>query len=141
MSVDARGILRGQCQACSCSGYSAGDKGLKCVDCGHPSGRHINLSISAMTQPPPQPQIVPPTNSLWAQPQSSAHTAPGPPAVHPQCQFLECARALGSKSAPLSLPFSSPRKKLRSKTTNNNMLVSCPQKPVKCIWAGRKYYY
>ena len=47
MSVDSRGIKRGQCMApsCGCVGYSAGgDSGMKCIGCGHPPGKHYKLS-------------------------------------------------------------------------------------------------
>ena len=64
MSVDSRGVLRGQCQACSCDAYDGGDKGLKCVGCGHPPARHMNLTTGPATQSPPRPQISPLTASL-----------------------------------------------------------------------------
>ena len=36
VSTDARGILRGHCQACTCGAYAGGDRILECVDCGPP---------------------------------------------------------------------------------------------------------
>ena len=89
MSVDSRGVLRGQCQACSCDAYDGGDKGLKCVDCGHPPLKHVNLTTGPATQSPPRPQISPPTASL----QPSAYRAPSTTeAVATQCQFPGCTR-------------------------------------------------
>lgn len=42
--IDSRGILRGACGACGCESYDGGSIRKKCVDCGHPPGRHKNLS-------------------------------------------------------------------------------------------------
>lgn len=93
MSVDARGVLRGQCQACSCDAYDGGDKGFKCVDCGHPPGRHVNVNAGPPTQSPPRPQISPPTASLPPRLQPSAYTDPSTTAaVATQCQFPGCTR-------------------------------------------------
>ena len=89
MSVDVRGILRGQCQACSCDAYDGGDKGFKCLDCGHPPGRHVNVNAGPPKQSPTRLQISPPTASL----QPSAYTAPSTTeAVATQCQFSGCTR-------------------------------------------------
>ena len=93
MSVDSRGVLRGQCQACSCDAYDGGDKGLKCLDCGHPPGRHVNLNGGPPTQRPPRPQIPNPTASLPPRLQPSAFTSPSTTAaVAIQCQFPGCTR-------------------------------------------------
>ena len=97
MSVDVRGVLRGQCQACGCDAYNGGDKRLKCLDCGHPPGNHVNLSAGPPKQSPPRPQISPPTASLRPpRLQSSAYTVPSPPAAFatggPRCQLSGCTR-------------------------------------------------
>ena len=72
MSADARGVLRGQCQACGCDAYDGGDRGFKCLDCGHAPRMHVNLSAGPPTQNPPRPQISPPGG--------------------PRCQFSGCTR-------------------------------------------------
>ena len=96
MSADARGVLRGQCQACGCDAYDGGDRGFKCLDCGHAPRMHVNLSAGPPTQNPPRPQISPPTASLPSRVQSSAYTVPSPPAAFatggPRCQFSGCTR-------------------------------------------------
>ena len=78
MKADARGVLRGQCQACSCGAYDGGDKGFKCVDCGHPPGRHMNLNATASLPPQLQP-------SVYTGPSTTE-------AVATQCQFPGCTR-------------------------------------------------
>ena len=89
MNVDARGVLRGQCQACNCDAYDGGDEGFKCVDCGCPPGRHVNVNAGPPTQSPPRPQVSPPTASL----QPSAYTGPSTTAaVATQCQLSGCTR-------------------------------------------------
>ena len=47
--LDSRGVLRGSCTACSCGGYGSGQEGKKCVNCGHPPGKHQNLSTGRST--------------------------------------------------------------------------------------------
>jgi len=37
---DSRGVLRGRCTLCGCSGYDGGSSGKKCLDCGHVPGKH-----------------------------------------------------------------------------------------------------
>ena len=69
MNVDSRGVRRGGCEVCSCVGYDGGTELKKCVNCGHPPGRHVNLdnqvvatvttspaSNSISMQPPPATQ-------------------------------------------------------------------------------------
>lgn len=85
MSTDARGIPRGQCQTCSCGAYSGGNKGLKCLDCGHPPGKHENLSSSASLAK----QTPFPTASLLPRP---APRLPVPFTTGPQCQLPGCMR-------------------------------------------------
>lgn len=44
---DARGILRGACSICSdcvCYKRESDDRKMKCAMCGHPPGKHKNLS-------------------------------------------------------------------------------------------------
>jgi len=102
MSADSRGILRGHCQACNCGAYSGGEKGFKCSDCGHPPGKHVNLSTSASSsttrqvRTPPRPQAVPSVHSVTS---SLARVTPPTPvprppttfAIGPQCQFPGCS--------------------------------------------------
>ena len=93
MSVDSRGVLRGQCEACSCDAYDGGDKGFKCLDCGHAPGKHKNLSTGPPIQRPPRPQSPPPTASLPPRLQPSVYTAPSTTeAVATQCQISGCRR-------------------------------------------------
>lgn len=46
MSRDSRGISRGKCNLpeCNCQSYMGGSDGMKCVGCGHPPGKHQNLT-------------------------------------------------------------------------------------------------
>lgn len=44
MSLDSRGVLRGSCSYCACTGYDGGVEMKKCIRCSHPPGRHKNLS-------------------------------------------------------------------------------------------------
>lgn len=44
MSIDSRGVQRGSCSACGCGAYDGGSAKKKCVSCGHPPGKHQNLS-------------------------------------------------------------------------------------------------
>lgn len=103
MSADSRGILRGHCQACNCGAYSGGEKGFKCLDCGHPPGKHVNLSTSApsstttgQVRNPPQPQAVPSIFSLASSlardaPPTSVSSLPTTFAIGPQCQVPGCS--------------------------------------------------
>ena len=43
MSYDSRGVLRGPCTGCPCMCYNGGQDLKKCLDCGHPPGKHQNL--------------------------------------------------------------------------------------------------
>ena len=43
-NLDCRGILRGGCVACSCDCYDGGSAKMKCKNCGHPPGKHMNLT-------------------------------------------------------------------------------------------------
>ena len=43
--VDIRGIRRGSCSSCGCEAYDGGGVGRKCLDCGHPPGKHKNLDL------------------------------------------------------------------------------------------------
>ena len=43
--VDIRGIRRGSCRSCGCEAYDGGGVGRKCLDCGHPPGKHKNLDL------------------------------------------------------------------------------------------------
>ena len=47
-NVDSRGNLRGRCSSCACDGYSGGSEKKKCTGCGHPPGKHQNLSTSSV---------------------------------------------------------------------------------------------
>ncbi|XP_064399750.1 uncharacterized protein LOC135346156 isoform X1 [Halichondria panicea] len=42
--TDSRGVLRGRCTSCNCSGYQGGTAGLKCSICTHPPGKHQNIT-------------------------------------------------------------------------------------------------
>ena len=44
MSVDSRGVRRGQCKQCSCPSYVSTD-GLLCRNCRHPPAKHDNMSV------------------------------------------------------------------------------------------------
>ena len=44
MSLDSRGVLRGSCLECACTGYYGGEEKKKCIKCFHPPGKHKNLS-------------------------------------------------------------------------------------------------
>ena len=44
MNSDLRGILRGACIVCQCTGYNGGSEKKKCVYCSHPPGKHQNMS-------------------------------------------------------------------------------------------------
>ena len=44
VNVDYRGALRGRCSSCGCDGYDGGLEKKKCIGCGHPPGKHANLS-------------------------------------------------------------------------------------------------
>ena len=47
MNVDCQGKQRGRCSACMCDGYDGGSEKKKCIACGHPPGKHQNLSTSS----------------------------------------------------------------------------------------------
>ena len=47
-NVDSRGNLRGRCSSCACDGYSGGSEKKRCTGCGHPPGKHQNLSTSSV---------------------------------------------------------------------------------------------
>lgn len=51
--MDSRGVQRGACTQCSCAGYDGGVNKKKCESsgCGHPPGRHLNLT-NDQAQPP-----------------------------------------------------------------------------------------
>ena len=98
VSTDARGILRGHCQACTCGAYAGGDRILECVDCGHPPGKHVALSTSpARTkgQSSPASQTYTADHSLSTQlaaNQSSLIVIPprvNPPTSHPLAPHKE----------------------------------------------------
>ena len=77
MSVDSRGIPRGGCEACSCDGYDGGNKQRKCLDCGHPPGKHENLdtrTAATSTRTPPVPGA---STLLPAAPTPQASTSVG----------------------------------------------------------------
>ena len=44
MSLDSRGVRRGGCSECTCTGYDGGIEMKKCIRCLHPPGKHKNLS-------------------------------------------------------------------------------------------------
>ena len=46
-NVDSQGKRRGRCSSCACDGYDGGSEKKKCVACGHPPGKHQNLSTSS----------------------------------------------------------------------------------------------
>ena len=46
-NVDSQGKYRGRCSSCACDGYDGGSEKKKCVACGHPPGKHQNLSTSS----------------------------------------------------------------------------------------------
>lgn len=69
-NTDARGTLRGACSACGCGGYDGGSAGRRCTSCGHPPGRHQNLSM-----PPGQSTISAPSASF---------------SISPKCQYPGC---------------------------------------------------
>jgi hypothetical protein len=46
-NVDCQGKQRGSCFSCACDGYDGGSEKKKCVACGHPPGKHQNLSTSS----------------------------------------------------------------------------------------------
>ena len=52
MNVDSRGTLRGRCTACACDGYNGRSERKKCTGCGHPPGKHTNLSANLVGSTP-----------------------------------------------------------------------------------------
>ena len=46
-NVDSQGKQRGRCSSCACDGYDGGSEKKRCVACGHPPGKHQNLSTSS----------------------------------------------------------------------------------------------
>ena len=46
---DSRGVLRGGCSSCSCDGYDGGSELRKCLNCGHPPGKHQNMSTGTVS--------------------------------------------------------------------------------------------
>ena len=62
MSQDSRGVRRGGCEVCGCVGYDGGRDLKKCVSCGHPPGRHVNLDnqVVAVTTSPASISMQPP---------------------------------------------------------------------------------
>ena len=93
MNADSRGIPRGQCTVCSCAcnGYSGGESGLKCLNCAHPPGKHVNLSSAASSGSlgPSQLQAaaVPPDQSI----SSSSGSHPSF-TLGPRCQVPGCTQ-------------------------------------------------
>ena len=45
-NVDVRGVRRGACSLCTCSGFSSPNGVVLCGRCNHPPGRHENLMLS-----------------------------------------------------------------------------------------------
>ena len=52
MTTDPRGVLRGKCTACECVQYILQPGAVKCSQCGHPPGKHVNVTAS-LSQPAP----------------------------------------------------------------------------------------
>ena len=112
MSADARGILRGHCQACTCGAYAGGDRISECVDCGHPPGKHVNLSTSPVRtqgQSSPVSQTHTADHSLSTQlaaNQSSLIVIPPrftPPTSHPMAPHNKVPFPVPSRSCKLML--------------------------------------
>ena len=51
--TDPRGVSRGKCSLCRCLSYTRSmPDGIKCVECGHPPAKHVNVSAPAGAAPP-----------------------------------------------------------------------------------------
>ena len=89
---DSRGVERGSCTACFCAGYDGGAQAKKCVKCGHPPGKHKNMSSSISTTSSladallSVSSIFSPEDSVAAPSDSAMPLSP----VH-QCAFSGCA--------------------------------------------------
>ncbi len=40
---DIKGVRRGKCSSCSCSGFKRNESKVTCLSCGHPPAKHDNL--------------------------------------------------------------------------------------------------
>ena len=60
-NTDIRSVLRGSCRSCTCDGYLCPGSGAMCEGCGHPPGKHENLSapptVSTDGSTPQQPTL------------------------------------------------------------------------------------
>ena len=79
-NTDARGVLRGACSSCACDGYLRPESGAKCEGCGHPPGKHKNLSA-------------PTVSTDGAAPQRSAPQSPPQFSVGPTCDHAGCSES------------------------------------------------
>ena len=41
--TDIKGVRRGKCSSCSCSGFKRNEAKVTCLSCGHPPAKHENL--------------------------------------------------------------------------------------------------
>ena len=79
-NADIRSVLRGSCRSCTCDGYLRPGSGAKCEGCGHPPGKHENLSA-------------PPTVSTGClTPQQSTPKSPLQLSVGPTCGHAGCTQ-------------------------------------------------
>ena len=98
-NVDSRGNLRGRCSSCACDGYSGGSEKKKCIGCGHPPGRHQNLStsssVSSSSGVSSTSALSPPRSAIFND-GGLGYSSDGDSAVFMtpvyQCQYLGCQR-------------------------------------------------
>ena len=101
-NADIRSVLRGSCRSCTCDGYLRPGSGAKCEGCGHPPGKHENLSA------PPTVSTdgsIPQQSTLKSLPQLSV----GPTCGHAGCtedqgiQLAYCKYHLYTAPSPFAL--------------------------------------
>ena len=86
VNVDSRGIVRGRCSSCACDGYDGGSEKKRCIGCGHPPGKHVNVSTSLVGSTP----LVSSSNTAAASNSSTGHSDWAIPKY--QCQYPGCQK-------------------------------------------------
>ena len=94
-NIDSQGKQRGRCSSCACDGYDGGSEKKKCVACGHPPGKHQNLSTSSSVSRPSSgvssiSALSPPSTSMgFCDGSDSAVFTPSPMY---QCRYPGCQK-------------------------------------------------
>ena len=85
--------MRGRCSSCACDGYDGGSEKKRCIGCGHPPGKHANVSTSLVGSTPLLSSSGVSSNTAAASNSSTSHSDWAIPTYSEyQCQYPDCQK-------------------------------------------------